>query len=554
MSLINWWKDLSVSKKLYSVVGIMALLIAVELFTLLFAMRTLSAGRALVHGEGLWSKSQKDAIQSLQQYVITHDEAFFEQFLEEIKVPLGDHRARLELEKVELDMKAVTEGFVAGRIHPSDVPPIVQLLRRFHNVDYLARAIEEWKKADELIFKLIHLSERIHQEILHLQIQPLSQSQQKVQLEKTLREISDLNAKFTVIENAFSDTLGEASRWLERLLMILLVLAVATVESTGLFLTITFSRGLNRTLQELNDATHKVGAGDFMQTVPVRSGDELGQLASAINTMTENLRKQVSQRQQAEHASRVKNLFLANMSHEIRTPLNSILGFSDLLRDPHVTEQERQQYLDIIKRTGTNLATIINDILDVTRVEAEQLEITRSDFSLKQLIGDLQLLLNIRCEEKGVQLNIHPKGTVSEYIHTDPLRLRQILLNVIGNAIKFTERGSIDVEYEILNEQLCFTIKDTGPGINEQQKLQLFQPFSQGDSSIRKKFGGTGLGLLLSKKLAHLLGGDVILLESTPGKGSTFLVKVTYTPVDAKSIKRVGTFHFLNLQQFGIRV
>lgn len=536
--MTRWWKDLSVSKKLYSVVGIMALLIAFELFTLLFAMKTLSAVRALVHGEALWSKAQKDAIQSLQQYVITQDELFFQHFQQEMKVPLGDHRARKALEQPKLDMTAVTEGFVAGKIHPNDVPPIVHLLRRFHDVDYVARAIVEWRKGDEMVFKLLDMGDRIRREVHENQKKPLTAFQQKAALERTLREISHLNGQFTVIENAFSDILGEASRWLEGILMVLLVLAVIIVESTGLWLTVTFSKSLNRSLKELNEVTHKVGSGDFMQTVPTRSRDELGQLAEAINTMTMNLRKQVSQRQQAEHASRVKNLFLANMSHEIRTPLNSILGFSDLLRDPTLTEAEKKKYLDVIKRTGTNLATIINDILDVTRVEAEQIEIVKSEFSLSQLLNDLQLLLQIRCEEKGVQLSVEKIGEVSEYIQTDSIRLRQILLNVIGNAIKFTEKGSIDVRYQVVDQQLCFTVKDTGPGITSSQLEQLFQPFSQGDSSIRKKFGGTGLGLVLSKKLAQLLGGDVSLVESVAGKGSTFLVKVAYVPVSLDEAKK----------------
>ena len=537
-SIINWWKDLSVSKKLYGVVGVMALLIAIELFTLLFAMNTLSAVRALVHGEALWSKAQKDAIQNLQQLVITEDEQYYRNFLEEVKGPLGDHRARRALEQPVLDMEAVTEGFVAGKIHPSDVPPIVKLLRRFNQIDYLKHAIEQWQKGDEKIFEMIALGTRIQKEVVQRKQKPLPPFQHRAKLEKTLREISKINAELTVIENEFSSTLGEASRWLEGLLMIVLVLAVITVESTGLLLTFSFSRGLNRTLGELNDVAHRVGIGDFTRTVAVHSKDELGQLAEAINTMTLSLRRQISQRQQAEHASRVKNLFLANMSHEIRTPLNSILGFSDLLRDPHLSEAEKKQYLDIIKRTGMNLATIINDILDVTRVEAEQIEIVKADISLSQLIKDLQLLLEIRCEDKGIQLSVENMGPVSEFIRTDPLRLRQILLNVIGNAIKFTDKGGVKVQYQAVDQMLCFKIIDSGLGITSAQREQLFQPFSQGDSSIRKKFGGTGLGLLLSKKLAQLLGGDVSLLESVPGQGSSFLVKVAYEPVELTAEKK----------------
>ena len=522
--VVQWWKNLSVSKKLYSVVGLMALLIATELFTLLFAMNTLSAVRALVFGEGMWSKAQKDAVQSLQKYAITQDPNFLAQFNEHMKVSLGDRKARLELEKKDMNYQVVLEGFIAGRIHPDDVPPVVRLLRRFNSNHYLQSASGYWREGDELVIQLINLSHDIQMQI----------QQSKVLTNKDLNllltEITNLNNKFTVIEDAFSTTLGDASRWMENILMMALVLAVITIEGFGLFLTISFTGGLSRVLKELRDVTSQVGLGDFSRQVPVHSRDELGQLAESINSMTLSLRNEASQRQQAEHASHTKNLFLANMSHEIRTPLNAILGFTDLLKDPDLSPESKVQYLDIIKRTGINLATIINDILDITKIEAEQMKIEKSGFSLPVLLRDLELLLRLRCDEKGLDFSIKPIGNVSEFIISDPVRLRQILINIVGNAIKYTDRGSVHVTYEVLTDQLLFIVKDTGKGIPQSSRPLLFKPFSQGDSSSQKKYGGTGLGLILSKKLAHLLGGDVELVESEPDKGSVFTVHVAYEP------------------------
>jgi signal transduction histidine kinase/ActR/RegA family two-component response regulator len=528
--MVEWWKNLSVSKKLYGVVGLMALLIAAELFTLLFAMNTLSAVRALVHAEGLWSKGQKDAVQNLQNFVITNDERYYVAFQKSLSVPMGDRRARIELFRTPIDEKALQEGFAAGRIHPDDIDGIKKLLLRFHRNRFIAGALDQWMKADVLLDNLTAHANRIREE---LRLQPVLPPDA---IKGTLLEISALNERITTVEDNFSSILGEASRWLENVLMMLLILAVATVESTGLYLTITFSRSLSRLLRELAETAAKVGQGDFTQVVPVRSRDELGQLAQAINGMTESLNNQVKERQQAEHASQAKNLFLANMSHEIRTPLNAILGFSEMLGDSALPAVERDRYLQIVKRTGKNLATIINDILDLTKVEAEQLRIEATDFSLKQTLADLHLLLKLRAEEAGIALEFHQKGEVAEYIRSDPMRLRQILTNIVGNAIKFTDRGSVTVVYEAAGPQLLFTVQDTGGGIAESQVEQLFKPFSQGDSSVRKKFGGTGLGLVLSKRLAHLLGGDVGLWESVPGVGSTFFVSVAYRPVEREEV------------------
>ncbi|MFN8792213.1 MAG: response regulator [Bdellovibrionales bacterium] len=255
-------------------------------------------------------------------------------------------------------------------------------------------------------------------------------------------------------------------------------------------------------------------------------------LANERETHLETLRAQQTlaasqaqlekERQSAEKASRVKSLFLANMSHEIRTPLTAIMGFVDLLKDPDLTESERQHYLQIIERTGSSLTTIINDILDISKVEAGHLEVEMVPFSPLALMKDLFPLLNLKAAEKSLEFRFEQHGSLPATVITDPLRLRQILMNLIGNAIKFTSSGFVEVVYGAQGDQLYFSVIDSGQGISREQIPKLFKHFSQGDSSISRKYAGTGLGLSLSRHLAKLLGGTIELIESWPGVGSTF--------------------------------
>ncbi|RZA20563.1 MAG: response regulator [Proteobacteria bacterium] len=240
-------------------------------------------------------------------------------------------------------------------------------------------------------------------------------------------------------------------------------------------------------------------------------------------------------REEADSANKAKSLFLANMSHEIRTPIGIILGFAALAleEDPEV---EPKVALTTILRNGQILAQLIDDILDLSKVEAGHLEIERVPTSIHEILDSLSTLFQFKAGEKGLALNVDISTDVPDTIITDPLRLRQCLLNLVGNAIKFTERGEVQVKVRTIeptaaNEGLgCrlleFEVKDTGIGLDEIQQNKLFQPFSQADLSTTKKFGGTGLGLFLSRNLARSLGGELYLGHSSPGLGSTFFLTV----------------------------
>jgi signal transduction histidine kinase len=251
----------------------------------------------------------------------------------------------------------------------------------------------------------------------------------------------------------------------------------------------------------------------------------------------------------AERANQLKSAFLANMSHEIRTPLGAIIGFTDLLKveNPDMAP-EAQEYLDIIDRNGKVLVKLIDDILDLSKVEAGHLELEGLEFSPIVVANEVFETLSAKAALKNIQLKLETVGPIAEKIVSDPTRLRQILTNIIGNALKFTEKGSVTVKVRMmpashqLNEMISFLVEDTGIGMNAEQSGRLFQNFMQADNTMTRRFGGTGLGLVLSRRLAHLMGGDITLLESEPNKGSTFQIKIATSLNDGGRSKSQTTY------------
>ncbi|MFC5500125.1 ATP-binding protein [Caenimonas terrae] len=249
-----------------------------------------------------------------------------------------------------------------------------------------------------------------------------------------------------------------------------------------------------------------------------------GGVLISLEDVTLLQRSQVELRQardEAEAANRAKSDFLANMSHEIRTPMNAILGFTELLKRGYSkSERESSRYLDTIHSSGRHLLTLINDILDLSKVEAGHLEI-ESGACMPHLVAQQVVAeLSVKAQEKGIGLELAPEGMLPETISSDPARIRQVLLNLVGNAIKFTESGGVTVLLRCSGHQYVMEVRDTGIGIAPERIDAMFEPFTQADASITRRFGGTGLGLAISRKLARALGGDLVA-ASEPGAGTT---------------------------------
>jgi CheY-like chemotaxis protein/HPt (histidine-containing phosphotransfer) domain-containing protein len=230
-------------------------------------------------------------------------------------------------------------------------------------------------------------------------------------------------------------------------------------------------------------------------------------------------------RDRAEAASRAKSSFLANMSHEIRTPMTAILGYADLMLSPRQTVSDRVDSLQVIRRNARHLLNLIDDILDISKIEADQMKVERISCDIAQVAVEVASMLRPKAMAKSLPLHVEFAGDLPSAIQTDPFRLKQVLMNLVGNAIKFTETGEVRIKVWVeragTTSKAMFAISDTGIGLTPEQTARLFKPFSQADESMTRRYGGTGLGLIISKRLSALMGG-YISVQSTAGKGSTF--------------------------------
>lgn len=254
----------------------------------------------------------------------------------------------------------------------------------------------------------------------------------------------------------------------------------------------------------------------------VQQKDEANALNKELKLLAADLEKANNE---SQAANRSKSEFLANMSHEIRTPMTAILGFADNLLDEGLPTKEKSHAIETIRRNGEHLLNIINDILDVSKIEAGRMRLEKVPCHIATLVQETFSLMKARADAKGLQASLQFASAMPSTIVTDPLRLRQILINLLGNAIKFTESGSVNFIISMLEGEptrLCMDVIDTGIGMTESQSEVIFQAFAQADTSMTRKFGGTGLGLVISVRLADLLGGKLALLNTKPGQGTTF--------------------------------
>lgn len=524
-SLFRWFRNVSIAKKLYFTVGIMALLIALELIVLFFSINTLSSVRAYVGGEGLWSKAQKDAIYQLRDYGLTHAEADYRKFQEFMKVPMGDHITRIELSKKYPDIQIARQGFIEGRNHPEDVDGMIKLFRRFHSNYYIHRAIIAWTKADEAVSGFPVIGEKLHEEI-----NKPSPSQDRINA--ILSEIDPLNARVTSSEDEFSFSLGEGSRWLENVILRLLFVVALTVEFTGLTLAITVSRGIQKGLNTILESARSVTRGDFSRKARIYSRDEIGVLANNFNTMAEelerlgkenrevnsSLEKKVQQRT-VELESKNKELeqFAYVASHDLQEPLRTTSGFVELFQKQYrgKLDGNADKYLDYIVQASDRMKILIKDLLDYSRLGREK---KTRQVDCNRLLVDVLADLDKILRDTGA----HVAAEDLPVIHGYPTELKLLFQNLITNSIKFRrveETPEVNIRATKENGHWKFSFRDNGIGIENQFQDRIFIIFQRLHN--RSQYEGSGIGLAHCKKIAELHGGR-IWVESTPGKGSNF--------------------------------
>lgn len=531
-------KDISIARKLYFTVGIMALLIAIELCTLWFAVSTLTSVRSFVNGEGLWSKAQKDAVYSLFIYAHSHDEKDYGEFRNFLKVPYGDNKTRLELLKPNPDLRVARQGFIEGRNDPVDVDGMINLLRRFNNVSYIEKVIVIWGKAEQSLEELIAISDKLH-------VMVRSKTARQEEIDNELHKAEVINKKLTKLADDFSFTLGEGSRWLENIVLRLLLTLSLTIGTTSILITISVSRNIEKGIKAIIDGASLIGKGSLNTRVKVYSRDEIGILATSFNqmisTLEHNMRdirelkeaeeKLKKEKERAELSEKTKQLFLAKMSHEIRTPMNAVLGFAKLLEESLETK-EQLEFIRIIIKSGDDLLVILNDILDFSRMEAGKIVFENTPFNLRNAVQTTMLMMELKSNQKGIGLKCNIDPSIPEMLVGDSVRLNQILLNLVSNAVKFTEKGEINVtvtcaDITTNNILLDFGVKDTGMGIPLNKQEKIFESFEQATNDTARKFGGSGLGLSIVKQLVNLQHGE-IFLYSKPGSGSDFHIKLPF--------------------------
>jgi signal transduction histidine kinase/DNA-binding response OmpR family regulator len=321
------------------------------------------------------------------------------------------------------------------------------------------------------------------------------------------------------------------------------------------------ARSITRPVGRLLEAAKLVASGSYTDQIKVPEKSELGELAREFSNMqsavmereqkikdqAEEIRQtntikyqvEIAQKEQqlAASATDAKSRFLANVSHEIRTPLNSIIGYSEILSDINATENDKAKATLAVHNGGQYLLNIVNDVLDLSKIEAGKIQLDKADISLVRLLQEVTAYMEEFAREKHLTFNLKLNFPLPYEFTSDPTRLKQILLNLCNNAIKFTHQGQVDlhVHWDTSRQRFIFVVSDTGPGMSDEQQLRLFTAFSQGNQSTSRKYGGTGLGLYISKQLTEMLGGH-IKVSSQEGQGSQFAVYMPYIEATNKQV------------------
>ncbi len=467
-----WLKKLSVTKKLSIIISFILLILVLGLINFWFSLKVMSSIRSYVGGEGLWSKAQKSAISSLVKYSTTKEESDYQDYLKHLQVPLGDKQARQELDKKHPNLEIARDGFIKGGNNSQDVNDLIFLYRRFRWVSYMDTAIQDWTEGDKEIEELIKTGNNIRTLVIDSKKVKSPASERSDKINSLIDDVYNLDKKLTILENHFSSTLGEGSRKMREILFLITFFLSFVLGSIVLFISVF-----------------------------------IGRIIIQVDNM--------------------KNEFITITSHELQTPMAAIKGYlSMILTEKYgaVTDTMRTPLMTIKKATD-RLIALVQDILNVSLIETNQLRITLQQIYVKSIVDEVIDNLQPIIFEKNT--NVNNKIDPRIIVQADQQKLSQIFINLIGNSLKFTDNGMINIISDEKSDSVIITISDTGQSIDKNDQKKLFGKFQQISSQSSGRPSGTGLGLYISRKYAQAMGGELWFVDSTvDNKNTSFSLSI----------------------------